>query len=211
MYVPAHFAESRIDVLHDLIRAHPFGTLVTMTPQGLEANHVPFEIDTDGEPFGTLRCHVARANPLWRDFAADTGALVVFQGAHAYISPSWYASKKEHGKVVPTWNYAVVHARGPLRVIEDRTWLRRFVERLTDRYEAPRAAPWKVSDAPEDFIDTMIGSIIGIEIPIAQLTGKWKVSQNRPQKDRAGVTEGLMQDPSEDAIAMARWVQQKSG
>ena len=209
MYVPSHFAESRIDVLHDLIRTHPFGALVVLVSDGLEANHIPFEIDPEPSPFGTLRGHVARANPVWRDFSSQVDALVMFQGAHAYISPAWYATKKEHGKVVPTWNYAVVHAHGPLRVIDDRKWLREFVGKLTDRHEAPRSDPWKVTDAPADFIDTMVAAIVGIEIPIAKLAGKWKVSQNRPAQDRAGVIEGLGHLPSDLATSMAQLVRDK--
>ena len=211
MYVPSHFAESRVDVLHDLIRTHPFGALVVLASDGLDANHIPFEIDPEPAPFGTLRAHVARANPVWRDFSSQVDALVMFQGAHAYISPAWYATKKEHGKVVPTWNYAVVHAHGPLRVIDDRNWLRQFVGKLTDRHEATRSDPWKVTDAPADFIDTMVAAIIGIEIPIAKLTGKWKVSQNRPEKDRAGVIEALVDLPSDLATSMAQLVREKKG
>lgn len=209
MYVPSHFAESRVDVLHDLIRTHPFGALVVLASDGLDANHIPFEIDPEPAPFGTLRGHVARANPVGRDFSSQVDVLVMFQGAHAYISPAWYATKKEHGKVVPTWNYAVVHAHGPLRVIDDPNWLRQFVGKLTDRHEAPRSDPWKVTDAPADFIDTMVAGIIGIEIPIAKLTGKWKVSQNRPAKDRAGVIEGLGHLPSDLATSMAQLVRDK--
>ena len=211
MYVPSHFAETRTEVLHDLIRAHPFGVLVLLAPQGLEANHLPFEIDPAPAPLGTLRGHLARANAAWRDFSPQTEALAIFQGAHAYISPAWYATKKEHGKVVPTWNYAVVHARGPLRVIDDRAWLRRFVEQLTNRHEAQRSDPWKVSDAPADFIDTMTNAIVGIEIPITRLTGKWKVSQNRPAADRVGVAEGLLQEQTADAAAMAALVRPPEG
>jgi transcriptional regulator len=209
MYVPSHFAESRVDVLHDLIRTHPFGALVVLASGGLDANHIPFEIDPEPAPFGTLRGHVARANPVWRDFSAQVEALVLFQGAHAYISPAWYATKKEHGKVVPTWNYAVVHAHGPLRVIDDRAWLRQFVGKLTDRHEATRSDPWKVTDAPAEFIDTMVAAIVGIEIPIAKLTGKWKVSQNRPEKDRAGVVEGLAHPPGDLATSMAQLVRER--
>lgn len=212
MYVPSHFAESRVEVLHDLIRSHPFGALVVLASDGLDANHIPFEIDPEPAPFGTLRGHVARANPVWRDFSSQVDALVMFQGAHAYISPAWYVTKKEHGKVVPTWNYAVVHAHGPLRVIDDRKWLREFVGKLTDRHEAPRSDPWKVTDAPADFIDTMVAAIVGIEIPIAKLAGKWKVSQNRPAQDRAGVIEGLGHLPSDLATSMAQLVRDiKSG
>jgi transcriptional regulator len=209
MYVPGHFAESRIDVLHDLIRTHPFGALVVLASDGLDANHIPFEIAPEPAPFGTLRGHVARANPVWRDFSSQVDALVMFQGAHSYISPAWYVTKKEHGKVVPTWNYAVVHAHGPLRVIDDRKWLREFVGKLTDRHEAPRSDPWKVTDAPADFIDTMVAAIVGIEIPIAKLAGKWKVSQNRPAQDRAGVIEGLGHLPSDLATSMAQLVRDK--
>ncbi|MGZ8993917.1 MAG: FMN-binding negative transcriptional regulator [Burkholderiaceae bacterium] len=211
MYVPSHFAESRVDVLHDLIRTHPFGALVVLASDGIDANHIPFELDAEPAPFGTLRGHVARANPVWRNFSTQVDALVLFQGAHAYVSPAWYATKKEHGKVVPTWNYAVVHAHGPLHVIDDRAWLRQFVGALTDRHEATRSDPWKVTDAPADFIDTMVAAIVGIEIPIAKLTGKWKVSQNRPEKDRAGVSEGLMQARSDAAISMAQLVRENKG
>src|SRR5215207_8839366 len=211
MYVPTHFAETRVEVLHELVRAHPFGALVVLGPNGLDANHIPFEIDPLPAPFGTIRGHVARANPVWREFSAEVEALAMFEGPHAYISPGWYPTKKEHGKVVPTWNYAVVHAHGPLRVIENRDWLRKFVEQLTDRYEAGRAASWKVRDAPAPFIATLLESIVGIEIPITRLVGKWKVSQNRPQKDRIGVVEGLMQQPGESNRAMAALVQVKGG
>jgi transcriptional regulator len=147
MYLPKQFEETRVAVLHELIRAHPLGALVTLTPGGIEANHIPFEVDPEPAPLGTLRGHIARANPLWRDFSPDAPALAIFQGPDAYISPSWYATKKITGKVVPTWNYAVVHARGVLRFIDDRDWLRAFVEKLTHRHETRRRAPWKVSNA----------------------------------------------------------------
>ena len=208
MYLPKHFEETRIQVLHELIRAHPLGTLVTLTPNGLDANHIPFEVDPGPAPFGTLRGHIARANPLWRDFSRDVEALAIFQGPGAYISPSWYPTKSETAKVVPTWNYAVVHAHGPLRVIDDRAWLREFVERLTNRHEAERRDPWKVTDAPADFIEKQLGAIFGLEIPIARLIGKWKVSQNRPPQDRAGVVEGLLQEGRRSAEAMADLVRQ---
>ncbi|HEX9392645.1 MAG TPA: FMN-binding negative transcriptional regulator [Usitatibacteraceae bacterium] len=206
MYLPAHFQEDRIDVLYQLIRNHPLGMLVTLTAGGLEANHIPFLIDPDPAPFGTLRGHVARANPVWKEFSQDVEAMVVFQGPDAYISPSLYASKKEHGKVVPTWNYAVVHAYGPLKVQDDVQWLRAFLERLTERHEAPRATPWKVSDAPADFLQTTMRAIVGIEIPVSRLMGKWKVSQNRSKADREGVAAGLGEMPGEAAQAMAKLV-----
>lgn len=206
MYVPRQFDEPRVDTLHALIRAHPLGTLVTLTPDGLDANHTPFEIDAGPGEFGTLRGHLARANRQWRDAVDGVEALAVFQGPERYISPSWYATKQETGKVVPTWNYAVVHARGPMRVIEDRAWLRAFVERLTTRYEAGRATPWQVGDAPADFIESLLGAIVGIEIPIMRLTGKWKASQNRPDGDRDGVVEGLRREGGDAAAAMAELV-----
>jgi transcriptional regulator len=202
MYLPKHFEETNVETLHQLIRAHPLGALVTLTPGGLDANHIPFEVDPGPGPFGTLRGHVARANPVWRE-AAGAETLVLFQGTETYISPAWYPSKQETAKVVPTWNYVVVHAHGPLRVIDDRDWLRAFVSRLTDRHEAARQDPWKVTDAPADYIETMLGAIVGVEIPIARLTGKWKASQNRPASDRAGVVAGLQQRGDAAATDMA--------
>jgi transcriptional regulator len=211
MYLPKHFEETRIEVLHELIRAHPLAALVTLAAGALEANHIPFEIDPGPAPFGTLRGHVARANPVWRDFSPGVDALVIFQGPGTYVSPSWYASKQEGGKVVPTWNYAVVHAYGPLRVIDDAGWLRAFVEKLTNRHEAGRAAPWKVTDAPSDYVDKMVTAIVGIEVPIARLAGKWKVSQNRPARDREGVVAGLLQETGDAATAMAELVRNAKG
>ena len=192
MYLPKHFEEARPEALHELIRAHPLGMLVTLNDAGLQANAVPFILDADpaGGP-GILRAHVARANPLWRETRSDVEALVVFQGPQAYISPGWYPSKAEHGKVVPTWNYVMVQARGTLRAIDDADWLRAFVTRLTTKHEAVQARPWAVTDAPADYIDTMLRAIVGIEIPLTALIGKWKVSQNRPAADRAGVVAGL--------------------
>ena len=193
MYLPAHFQEKRPAVLADLVGHHPLGLLVTQDAGGtLSADSVPFVLDADpaGGP-GILRAHVARANPLWREARGDVDSLVVFQGEQAYISPSFYASKAEHGKVVPTWNYCVVQARGHLRAVEDADWLRAFVGRLTDRHEAPRDEPWAVSDAPDDYISSMLRGIVGIEIVLSSLTGKWKVSQNRSPADRAGVARGL--------------------
>jgi transcriptional regulator len=206
MYLPSHFEEVRVPVLHDLVRAHPLGALVTLTPGGLDANHIPFIVDPDPAPLGTLRGHVARANPLWRDLSRDVEALVIFQGAGAYISPSWYPTKRETGKVVPTWNYAVVHAHGTPRIIEDRTWLRGFVDALTRRHEAKRPEPWHITDAPADYVETMLGAIVGLEIPITRLVGKWKVSQNRPVEDRDGVIEGLRHEGGPSAAAMAQLV-----
>ncbi len=208
MYVPSHFEETRVEVLHQLIREHSLAVLVTLGSEGLNANHIPFEIDPEPAPFGTLRGHVARANPVWRDSSKEVEPLVIFQGPQAYITPSWYQTKKETGKVVPTYNYVLVHAYGPLRVVEDRAWLRGLVERLTNRYEAARPVPWKVTDAPGDFIEKMLGAIVGMEIPITKLVGKWKVSQNRPSADRDGVVKGLREINSADAVAMADLVKE---
>ncbi|HWH84513.1 MAG TPA: FMN-binding negative transcriptional regulator [Burkholderiaceae bacterium] len=196
MYLPAHFEESRPAVLHELVRTHPLGLLVTQSAAGeLAANSIPFVLDVNSaDPasgLGLLRGHVARANPLWHEARADTDSLVVFQGPQAYVSPSLYASKAEHGKVVPTWNYVMVQARGRLRAVDDAPWLHAFVTRLTERFEAPRAQPWAVSDAPADFLATMLRAIVGIEIELTALTGKWKVGQNRSAADRAGVARGM--------------------
>ena len=193
MYLPTHFDERRPEVLHALLRSHPLGLLITQDAQGdMAANSVPFVLDVDpaGGP-GILRAHVARANPLWRDARCDLDSIVVFQGEQAYISPSFYPGKAEHGKVVPTWNYVMVQARGRLRVVDDAAWLHAFVTRLTDRHEAPRAQPWGLRDAPDDYIATMLRGIVGIEIVVTALTGKWKVGQNRSAADRAGVAQGL--------------------
>ena len=210
MYLPKHFDESRIAVLHELIREHPLGTLVTLTANGLDANHLPFEVDPQPAPLGTLRGHVARANPLWREFTRDAEALVIFQGASTYVSPSWYPTKRKTGEVVPTWNYAVVHARARVRVVDEREWLRGLVERLTRRHESGRADPWKITDAPADYIERQLGAIVGLELPIARLTGKWKVSQNRPPEDRAGVVEGLLRQGGDSRAAMADLVRRRA-
>ena len=187
MYSPSRFEETRLDALHALIEAHPLGTLVTHGAAGLDADHIPFEIaaPTPEAPFGTLRAHVARANPLWRQ--AGVEVLVVFQGPSDYVSPSLYAEKPVSGKVVPTYNYAVVHAHGMLRAVEDAAWILALLERLTARHESARAAPWAVRDAPPAFIDMRLKEIVGIEIALGRLQGKWKMSQNRPRADQAAV------------------------
>lgn len=211
MYLPAHFKEDRIDVLHRLIEHHPLGTLVTHGADGLAANHIPFLVDPGPAPFGTLRCHVARSNPVWRQ-ANGQEVLVVFQGPDAYITPSWYPSKKEHGKVVPTWNYAVVHGHGTLRAVDDAEWMRDFLSTLTRQFEASMPKPWEITDAPADFIENTLRAIVGIEIPLTGIQGKWKTSQNRSRADREGVAAGLRQTaavdsaPAADAAAMAALV-----
>jgi transcriptional regulator len=195
MYRPSHFREDRPEVLHALIRTHPFAQLITAGEQGLAANPLPLLLDPEASVNGTLRGHLARANDQVAALSAGGQALVIFQGPQAYISPSWYPSKHAagpgHGKVVPTWNYVAVHAWGTPRVIDDADWLRRLIEDLTVSREQHRAKPWAVGDAPEDFIATMVKAIVGIEIPIDRIEGKWKVSQNRSEPDRRGVVEGL--------------------
>ncbi|OYO31993.1 FMN-binding negative transcriptional regulator [Janthinobacterium sp. PC23-8] len=191
MYTPKRFREERLEVLHGLMAAHPLGALVRMTPDGLCADHLPFEIApaTPGAPFGTLRAHVARANPLWHAVGADT--LVIFQGPHAYITPAWYAEKQHSGEVVPTFDYAVVHAHGKLRAIDDPAWLLACLNRLTDRHEAVQAQPWQVADAPPAYIDKLLNAIVGIELVITRMEGKWKTSQNRSAQDQARVASEL--------------------
>jgi transcriptional regulator len=207
MYQPPHHREDRLEVQHALIRAHPLGTLVTMSASGLVANALPFILDPSRGSFGTLQAHLARANNQWRDFDAKVDALVVFQGVESYITPSWYPTKQEHGKVVPTWNYAIVQASGPLKVVEDRDWLRTQIGALTAMQEGRRAEPWAVNDAPAGYVESQIKGIVGIEIPIARIEGKWKVSQNRPEADRSGVVSGLRGEGDEMSEAMAALVE----
>jgi len=205
MYCSAHFAETRPEALRDLVRQYPVGTIVTTGPDGLRADHVPCLLEGEGR-HGVLRAHVARANPLWRDTLTDIDVLIVFQGPNRYITPSWYATKRETGKVVPTWNYMVVHVHGRLRVVDDAPWVHALVSRLTDSFESDRAAPWKVSDTPEDFVTQQLRAIVGIEIPIDRIEGKWKVSQNRVAADRAGVACGLREA---GADGMAKEVEER--
>lgn len=206
MYQPQHFKEERLPVLHQLIRDHPLGTLVTMEGGALSANHIPFVIDQTRGPFGTLCAHVARGNSVWKEADRDLEALVIFQGPDAYITPSWYPTKQEHGKVVPTWDYAVVHAYGPLVIRDDKAWLHEFLNGLTDHHERRSATPWKTSDAPADYMEKMMGAIVGIELLITKLLGKWKVSQNRPAVDREGVASGLAHRDNQNEREMAELV-----
>jgi len=204
VYQPPHHREDRLEIQHALIRAHPLGALVTLEEGRLVANHIPFALDAGAGSLGTLRGHVARANGQWRDFSRDVEALVIFQGPQSYITPSWYATKQETGKVVPTWNYAVVHAYGALRVIEDEKWLRDQIECVTVSQESVRAEPWAVSDAPAGFVEGLMRAIVGIEIEITRIEGKWKVSQNRPAADRRCVADGLR---TQESSAMAELVE----
>lgn len=199
MYLPRHFAQEDPAALHALMRAHPLAMLVHQGADGLTADHVPLEFDPATK---MLRGHVARANPLWRQ-AAGQPVLAVFRGPEAYVSPSWYATKAEHHKVVPTWNYAVVHAHGPLQVVDDARWLQDLVTHLTARHEAPQPRPWAVTDAPDDFVQQMLRAIVGIQIPVERLLGKWKVSQNRSAADRDGVATALGPHPMADLVVSA--------
>jgi transcriptional regulator len=197
-YLPAHFEERDLPTLQALIDAHPLATWATTQDGELVVHHVPFRLDRTRGEFGTLVGHVARANPVWR---SPQPSLLVFGGPQAYVSPGWYPSKQVHGKVVPTWNYAVVHARGRPVIREDAASVLRIVSALTDTHEATQAHPWQVGDAPAEFVDQMLRAIVGIEIPIEQLVGKWKVSQNRSAEDRAGVASGLRGAPDGEAMA----------
>ena len=205
MYLPAHFEITDTALMHGLIRTHSFGTWASAPDGVLLVNHIPFMIDPTRGPNGTLVAHVARANPLWQRLAAS---IVAFQGPQAYVSPSAYPSKQEHGKVVPTWNYAVVQAHGTPRAIQDKAELLQIVGRLTHTHEAGLAKPWAVADAPADYIDAMLGAIVGIEMPIDRLVGKWKVSQNRGAADRQGVADMLAATADPQAQAMAQLVRQ---
>lgn len=191
MYSPRQYEETRLDTMHKLVDAHPLGALVVNGAGGLDADHIPFELapPTADAPFGTLRAHVARANPLWERDGEQV--LVLFQGPQSYVSPAFYDEKAVSGKVVPTWNYAVVHAHGRLRAVEDPAWLLALLGRLTGRHEAQRAQPWAIGDAPRDYIEAMLQAIVGIEIVIERIEGKWKASQNRSQGERERIAAGV--------------------
>jgi transcriptional regulator len=206
MYQPPHFREDDLAVQHALIKAHPLGLLVTFGSHGLEANPIPFVLEASASTLGTLKAHLSRANPQWRTFDPTQEALVVFQGPETYITPSWYAAKREHGKVVPTWNYAIVQARGRLTIRDDPDWLRRQITAMTEMQEAPRPEPWNVGDAPAPFVAAQLKGIVGIEIEITRIEGKWKVSQNRPEGDRLGVSAGLRLSQDDALHRMAELV-----
>lgn len=216
MYQPKQFEVTEQATLHSAMRAHPLGTLVTLQDGELVADEVPFFLDATPSaehPLGVLKAHVARANPLWQRHDPAHKVLVVFKGPQAYVSPSWYATKAEHGKVVPTWNYIVVQASGYLTHKDgDAAWLRAQLDALTHSQEGPRAAPWAVSDAPPDYIAQTMKAIVGIEVPIDTLAGKWKVSQNQPAANREGVVRGLGEPPHTltAAAAVAQAVRERS-
>ncbi|MDC0598668.1 FMN-binding negative transcriptional regulator [Gammaproteobacteria bacterium] len=208
MYIPKVNEEKNISILHALVTSHPLGTWVTHTHEGLIVNHIPFMINSTLGENGTLVGHVAKANPIWKQFSSTENSVIIFQGVETYITPSWYPSKNEHGKALPTWNYAVVHAYGLPRIIEDKEWLLNHLNELTDEHESEQALPWKVADAPEDYIKHMLKGVVGIEIPIAKLEGKWKVNQNKQESDKLGVIEGLLSREDAQSKEMASYVQQ---
>lgn len=199
MYTPKYFEETRGDVLDGLIHAYPFATVVTHTMNGLVANHLPFErVD------GVLHGHVARGNELAQMDGAEV--LLIFRGPDGYISPNWYPTKHETGREVPTWNYAVVHVHGRLRVIDEAAWLRALLDRLTEHHEADQPQPWKVSDAPEDHIEKSLHAIVGLEVSIGRVEGKFKLSQNHPAGNRAGVIAGLQKRDGDGDAELAAWM-----
>lgn len=203
MYLPPAFREDRLDVQHALMRSHPLAMLVTVGAGALVANPLPLLLDPAPGGMGVLRGHLSRANPQWRDVDPAVEALAIFSGVERYITPSWYETKRDTGKVVPTWNYVTVQAYGRLTIHEDADWLRAQVEALTQAHESGRAEPWAVGDAPEDFVAAQLKGIVGIELAITRIEGKWKVSQNRPAADRAGVAAGLAAEGDAEAQAMA--------
>ena len=202
MYIPPQFAESRPEVLHRIIREHPLGTLVRSEEGGLDADHIPFEFEPDTGPLGTLKAHVARNNPLWQRCPTGTPVLVIFRGAQAYISPNWYPSKHETHRQVPTWNYEVVHAHGTLSIHDDERYVRALVARLTREHDAAEPRPWKMGEAPPDYIQMMLGNIVGIEVTLTSLVGKSKLSQNRELRDRRNAADTLA-ERGRDGMAQA--------
>ena len=206
MYQPKHFEETRIQVMQALVASQPLSTLVTLSDEGLVADQIPMLLRPGEGHFGTLVGHVARANPLWRQTRLDTPVLAIFQGPQHYISPSWYPTKQEHGKVVPTWNYVVVQARGLLKIHDDPYWVRQQATQITNQQERASAKPWAVDDAPRDYTDSMIKAVVGISIEVTHWSGKWKVSQNQPAVNRAGVVQSLETMQGAQAHVMASLV-----
>ena len=209
MYQPDHFFVADLPKMHALMRARPLATLVSAGSLGLYATHLPTVLKDDG-PYGIIECHLARANPHWKDLAEGTEALMIFQGPEGYITPNWYPSKADHGRVVPTWNYAVVHAYGRPEVMEDKNWLRRHVTELTAQQETNEVKPWAPSDAPASFIEVMLRGIIGFRFAFTRLEGKWKMSQNRQATDRNGVVRGLETRGQGDDLEMAEFVSREA-
>lgn len=216
MYIPKFNEETRPEVIHGLIKSHPLATLVTMAAGGLVASHLPMLFEAgDGlhgaGSQGILRGHLARGNQQWREFSPEVEALAIFAGPEHYITPAWYPEKAQDGKVVPTWNYAVVHAYGSLRIVEDAAWLLAHVRALTERHEGSFAQPWSVDDAPAEYVAGLARGIVGVELPIRRIEGKWKVSQNKSKETREAVVQGLTELESPDALAMGALVRGERG
>lgn len=210
MRQPPIFTEDRVEVMQELMTAHAFATIVSAATGILSADHVPLVLKADEGDNGLLRGHIAVSNPLFRETDGAIEVLTVFQGPQTYVTPSWYASKQEHGKVVPTWNYVVVHARGTLEFTRETSWLLRHLEDLTAQHESHRPEPWSVSDAPDDFIGNQLRALVGFEIAIKDLQGTWKVSQNKSLADWTGVRDGLRQSDNSDAIEIGDLVQERA-
>ena len=208
MYVPRANKEDRVSVLHKLIEKHPFASLVTMGSSGLFASHITMVLEQNGA-MAQLRGHISRANTQWRDYTPSVQALAIFSGPQHYITPNWYPEKQETGKVVPTWNYVVVHAYGYLRIIEDGDWLMTHLASLTNFHEADSPVPWKIGDAPAEYIAALLKGIVGLEMTIERLEGKWKVSQNRSEQDREGVAGGLAELNTAESLAMKALVERR--
>ena len=207
MYIPDHFKEENQEKLQQYIRDYSFGLLIIADDEGIEANHVPFHLSSRvNGSLGQLQCHLARGNPAWKRVQNGARVLAVFQGPDAYVSPSWYATKAETGRVVPTWNYLAVHAQGSARVIQDPSWLKHHLDQLTNQHESHMDPPWSVDDAPTDFTERLVKAIVGIEIKIETLTGKLKASQNQPEKNRTGVKVALELEEKARKLAMAKFI-----
>ena len=209
-YLPRHFEETNLATLHALVRDYPLATWVVNADENGESellvNHIPFLLDTEHGEHGTLIGHVARSNPVWRTLQVGRASVAIFTGANAYISPNWYPTKKQNGKAVPTWNYAVFHAHGVARVVDDVARVLEIVCRLSDVHEAAQPQPWKVTDAPADYMNALLRGIVGIEVPVQRWVGKWKTSQNQPPENQHGVAQGLHQQGNDAARQMADWV-----
>lgn len=210
MYIPTAFEETRIEVLHDLVRKHPLATVIVHIDSGLDANHIPLYLAKGLDSSDRLRGHIARANPLASCIHEGIDTLVIFQGPHAYISPSWYPTKQDTGRGVPTWNYAVVHATGTVRLVDDAAWIRAQIDDLTRQHEARFAKPWQVSDSPTQYLDTMMSAIVGIDIEVTAWRGKWKVSQNQPPINQKGVIDSLRAEGCGHSEPMAELIQRYS-
>lgn len=207
MHIQAHFAETRVPVLHALMQSRPLATFILANGDDIVVNHMPMMIEGGAGDAGVLRAHIPRSNRIWESFDGQRNAVAVFHGPEAYVSPSWYPSKREHGKAVPTWNYVVVHAHGCPAAVHDAAWLREHLKVMTNTHEAHQAQPWQLSDAPPDYIELMLRNIVGIEMPISRLEGKWKISQNRPEEDRLSVAAALSGRNDSNSLAMAALIQ----